>query len=114
MSITSEPSGALVYMNGREVGRTPINTDFTWYGDYDVQVRKEGFLTLKTATPVKAPWWQVPPIDLVAELMPWHPTDHQRLHYTLQPQPSLDTPSDTLLERAADLKTQVEGSAVQK
>lgn len=114
MSITSEPSGALVYMNGREIGRTPIQTDFTWYGDYDVQVRKEGYQTLKTVTFVKAPVWQWVPLDLVAELMPWHPTDRKNLHYHLEPMPSLDTPSDTLLERAATLQAQVESSHVQK
>ncbi|MGZ3388170.1 MAG: PEGA domain-containing protein, partial [Isosphaeraceae bacterium] len=39
MTIQSDPPGALVYMNDQELGRTPLTKDFTWYGDYDVQVR---------------------------------------------------------------------------
>src|SRR5690349_16661746 len=71
LTVTSEPSGAVVTMNDREMGRTPFTTDFTWYGDYDVQVRKEGYQTLSRAQPLPAPWWQWPPIDLLAELAPW-------------------------------------------
>ena len=32
ISITSTPSGALVYLNDEEVGRTPLVTPFTFYG----------------------------------------------------------------------------------
>jgi hypothetical protein len=42
ITITSEPEGALVYLNNNEIGRTPITTDFTYYGNFDVQLRKEG------------------------------------------------------------------------
>ncbi|MBC7785431.1 MAG: PEGA domain-containing protein [Burkholderiales bacterium] len=112
MTITSDPPESLVFMNGREVGRTPIERDFVWYGDYDVQVRKEGYDTLKTTTPVNSPWWQIPPIDLIAEFMPWHPTDHQQIHYTLQPSQSVDTPPEVLIDRAGELKGKLESSRV--
>lgn len=108
LTVTSEPSGALVYLNGKELGRTPIETDFLWYGNYDVQVRKEGFETLKTESPLTAPWWQWVPIDLFAELMPWHPTDRKSLHYTLNESPPLDTPVEVLIDRANTLKSQIE------
>lgn len=104
MTITSEPSNALVYLNGQEAGRTPIERDFLWYGKYDVAVRAEGQPTLKTTARVRAPWWQWPPFDLVAELMPWHPVDRQKLHFVLpQGEPS-DTPAETLVSRALELK----------
>ena len=83
MTITSEPSGALVYLNGQEVGRTPLTRDFLWYGNYEVQVRKEGYQSLDTNTWVVAPWWQWPPFDLFAELLPVRLTDHRSLHYEL-------------------------------
>ncbi|HEX8325509.1 MAG TPA: PEGA domain-containing protein [Tepidisphaeraceae bacterium] len=108
LTITSQPTGALVYMNDREVGRTPVETDFIWYGNYDVQVRKEGFTTLDQPTKLKAPWWQIPPIDLFAELMPWHPTDRQKLHFTLSPRQDVDTPPEELVNRGLQLKPQLE------
>ncbi|HEY0008015.1 MAG TPA: PEGA domain-containing protein, partial [Tepidisphaeraceae bacterium] len=83
MTITSDPPNALVYLNGQEAGRTPIQRDYTWYGNYDVQVRADGHQTLKTEKQLTAPWWQWPPFDFFAELMPWHPTDRQAMHFTL-------------------------------
>lgn len=109
LTITSEPSNALVYMNGKEIGRTPVETDFLWYGNYDVQVRKDGYQTLKTHSRISAPWWQWVPIDLLAELMPWHPTDYQSLHYTLDLAPASDTPVETLIDRATEMKSKIEG-----
>ena len=108
LTLTSEPSGALVYMNDREVGRTPIETDFTWYGKYDVQVRKEGFQTFDHPQRLKTPWWQIPPIDLFAEMAPWHPTDRQSLHFVLKPRVPDDTPPEELVNRALQLKPQLE------
>ena len=40
--VTSEPSGAVAYLNDVEVGRTPVEVDFTWFGTYEVRLEKEG------------------------------------------------------------------------
>ncbi len=79
ISITSEPSGALVYLNDEEVGRTPLRVPFTFYGVYDVRLERDGFTPLHTQAETKAPWWEAPGPDLVAELVsdkevliPWH------------------------------------------
>ena len=101
LTITSEPPGALVYLNGLEVGRTPVQRDFVWYGTYDVQLRKDGFETLKTRGKVIAPWWQWVPIDLFAELMPFHLHDRQSMHFTLEPQ--LQVAADPDVKRKAGL-----------
>src|SRR5205814_1377654 len=83
MTVESNPTGALVYLNGNEAGRTPLTRDFLWYGNYDVELRKEGFETVKTTTWVNAPWWQIPPIDLVAEILPVKMVDRKRLRYSM-------------------------------
>ena len=70
--INSEPAGALVYLNGEEVGRTPLEYDFTWYSDYDVTLRKEGYETLKTNRSLKPPLKMWIPFDLFTEM---HETD---------------------------------------
>jgi hypothetical protein len=108
MHITSEPSGALVYLNDQEVGRTPVTRDFVWYGDYDVQVRKEGYETLDTHKWVVAPWWQWPPFDLFAELMPFRPADERKLHFDLQATSPGEVNPEQLLERADALRQQLE------
>src|SRR5689334_506012 len=72
LTVTSDPPGALLYLNGVEVGRTPIERDFIFYGTYDVALRKEGYETLKTKGKVIAPWWQWVPIDFPAEFLPLH------------------------------------------
>lgn len=112
LTLTSEPAGALVYMNEKEIGRTPLQTDFIWYGKYDVQVRKEGYQTFDHPQTLKAPWWQIPPIDLFAELMPWHPTDRQALHFKLTPRPATEPSPDELVSAANTLRPQLENTRV--
>lgn len=77
--ITSEPAGALVYLNDQEVGRTPLEVPFTWYGTYDVRLEREGYRTLQTEQVAEQPWWEKPGPDLFAEALPnkrveipWH------------------------------------------
>src|SRR4051794_24109096 len=85
MVIDSDPPGALVYLNHEEVGRTPLRHDFVWYGNYDVQLRKEGYQTVDTTQWVTAPWWQWPPFDLIAEITPGRPMDEHHLAYVMRP-----------------------------
>ena len=83
--LESDPPGALVYLNGEEVARTPAEVPLKWYGRYDVAVRKEGYETLQAERWVVAPWWQWPPIDLAAELTPIPLHDRRRLSFELSP-----------------------------
>lgn len=69
VKIDSDPQGARVFVNDREVGVTPVKFSFLWYGDYDIILRREGYQTLKTNHRIDAPWYQYPPIDLVAECL---------------------------------------------
>ncbi len=101
MHITSDPDGALVYVSDVEVGRTPVTLPFTWYGDYDVILRRDGYETLKTHADINAPWYEVPPLDLFSALAPWTYHDQRYLHYELE---KLDPPTEEeLIERAERL-----------
>jgi hypothetical protein len=108
LTVKSDPPGALVTLNGMEVGRTPMTRSFTWYGNYDVELRKPGYETLKTHAAIIAPWWQWTPIDLLAEMMPFHPTDHQSVSYQLKPASTQPADPQMMLEKADQLRTQLE------
>lgn len=105
MTIDSKPQGALVYLNGQEVGRTPLTRDFTWYGNYDVILRREGYETLKLHQRVNAPVWQWIPLDLAAELMPMRLQDKQHFSYALVPASTQPVDPAEIITRAR----QVEG-----
>jgi PEGA domain len=83
LTIQSNPAGALVYLNDQEIGRTPVTQYFKWYGTYDVELRKDGYESLRTTAKVWAPWWQVPPIDFIACFVPAQLEDHHDLSFTL-------------------------------
>ena len=65
--ITSDPPGALVFLNDQDAGRTPLEVPFTWYGVYDVRLELEGYQTLHTQQIAERPWWEAPGPDLFAE-----------------------------------------------
>jgi len=110
LTIRSDPPEALLTVNGVEVGRTPFTHDFVWYGTYDVALRKEGYETVKTTGEVNSPWWQIVPIDLVAELLPFHFKDHQRLSFSMLPVPPVGTDPHALLSRAESLRPMLQSS----
>jgi len=112
LTVKSDPPGALVHLNGVEVGRTPMSSDFTWYGTYDVVLRKEGYETLKTRGKVIAPWWQWVPIDLFAELLPLH--DKRMLSYTMKPYSDTAVDPEQMLTRAEQMRTQLRSSRYTK
>ena len=108
LDIQSDPPGALVYLNDQEVGRTPLKRDFKWYGDYDVQVRLEGYQTLRTHRRITAPIWNWVPLDLLANVLPIPFKDHQSMSFSLQPiDPALAQPAG-LIQRSLELRSQLE------
>lgn len=110
LTVQTNPPGALVYMNDQEVGRTPVSRPFLWYGYYDVQVRKAGYQTLRTTTPVIAPWWQWLPFDLVAEILPFKFEDPHTVSYTLAVQTAGHVDPDAIVERGEALQERLESS----
>lgn len=99
MIITTDPPQALVYLNDEEIGRSEVSTDFLWYGDYDVIVRKEGYKTLKTHWKIDPPWYQVIPFDFFAEVLwPGHLHDTHARQFKLDPE--VRPTSEELIARA--------------
>jgi hypothetical protein len=104
--IETDPPGALVIVNDEEVGVSPAKFSFLWYGDYDIMVRKAGYKTLKTNQSIRAPWYQWPPMDVVAEvLIPTMIRDEHVLP-TFALEPATPPPTDELVDRAVELRDQ--------
>jgi PEGA domain len=102
--ITSDPPGALVRLNGVEVGVTPVEVDFTFYGKYDVQLEKAGYEPLTTTADAKSPLYDKPGFDFFAEISPARFKSDIRWHFTLEPEN--DDP-DAVVERARSMRGQV-------
>ncbi|MFT3683348.1 MAG: PEGA domain-containing protein [Phycisphaerales bacterium] len=87
LEITSDPPGALVWLNDEQVGRTPLETDFVHYGTYDVRLRMDGYVPLSTHRTATAPLADQPGIDFVTQAFPGRTVTSW--HFTLEPLPEL-------------------------
>lgn len=104
LTVRTQPDRAIVTINDEEVGLSPAKFSYTWYGDYDIIIRKPGYETLKTNYRIETPWYQFPPIDLIVEaLIPvQYRDDRETPVFVLSP---ATQPSEAdLLNRAGELE----------
>ncbi|QDV49605.1 PEGA domain-containing protein [Gimesia fumaroli] len=107
MTIRSIPSGALVKVDGEEIGYTPASVDFTYYGTREITLTKDGYETQTVMQKVKTPWYQVMPLDLVSDnLLPFEVTN--RHEFTYQLQPKVVVPTEELLNRGNLLRSETQ------
>lgn len=85
MTITSDPPGATVWVNDVEVGRTPVEAGFTYYGVYDLRLELDGYQPISTSRDATQPWWENPPFDIGAEMWPGALRSDIRWHFRLAP-----------------------------
>lgn len=84
-TITSEPSGAKVWMNNVYRGKTPVEIPFNWNWYYDFKIEKDGYETLISRERFKAPAKHLIPVDLFKEAIPTKSQEQQWRHYVLKP-----------------------------
>jgi len=104
ITITSEPPGALVYLNDREIGRTPCQTDFKFYGTYAVRLTLDGYEPYTGPGDADAPLYQQPGLDLLADLIPLPFHDTVNWHFDLR---KVDTSPEKMLDRAEQLRSKM-------
>ena len=102
LTINTSPQGALVIISDVEVGRTPLTMPFTWYGDYELIIRKDGYKTLNTHEPINPPIYEIPPLDLLSAIAPWTYRDQREFYYELEKYVAPDP--ELLIERAERLR----------
>lgn len=85
-TIRSDPPGALVVVNNEEIGRAPVSRSIVYYGDRDVTLTLDGYQTLHTVQPIKAPWYDNILTEFFTEnLLPWTLRDERDFTYKMTP-----------------------------
>ncbi len=108
MIITSEPSGADVWVNEQWHGKTPYELPFKHYGVFSIRLEAKGYYPIYVKEPVPAPLYEQPGIDLVSEAaVPTTIKDNRSLHYVLQKIEEPDAIAG-VLERADDMITRTD------
>ena len=106
ITVTSNPPGAIVWLNGQEIGATPATVPFTWYGTYEVLLRRQGYRTIRTARRADPPVYQWLGLDLIFEcFLPVNLVDRHQWDFPM----TAHTPTDpnALLQRARTLRAQL-------
>jgi hypothetical protein len=108
MTIVSHPPGALVTVNGVELGNAPVDVPshlFIYYGCYDIKLVRDGYDPLLVRQAVPPPWYEWVPIDFISEnLIPWHINDKRVFFYEMVPSQIL--PTEYLLDKANARRSQ--------
>lgn len=105
VTVTTNPPGALVKVDGRDIGYSPASFDFTWYGTREVQLLMDGYETRTELVNINAPWYQKFPLDFVSDnFLGRHVTDHRQFTFQLQPK-RIDMSSD-VMQRAGALRSE--------
>ena len=105
IEVTSTPPGALLTLNGREIGRTPVRVQFTFDGTYDVRLRLAGYESVQGSGKTDAPVWDFAGADLVAEVVPGQFRRLERWHFQLVPEAHAEV---GLMDRAQAARRSVE------
>jgi len=111
MTIRSNPPGAVVYVDERRIGVTPVSTGYTYYGTREIQLVKDGHETVTEKHRFAAPWYQYPGIDFFAEnLWPFETRDERVLDFDLPPMQAA-VPAD-VMRRAEQLRGEAQQGMV--
>lgn len=92
LTIDSEPTGAMVYLDDEPIGETPVTATFTYYGTRKITLEKvdaEGRLLYERKIvyeKIKPPFYQILPLDFFTEIViPIKLKDEHYLTYQLDP-----------------------------
>lgn len=102
-TIRTNPPGALVFVNGEEIGPTPVSRSFTFYGPREIVLVADGYQTQKFIQPVKAPWYDNLFTEFFTEnLVPFTIRDEREFYYELSP--AVNPATGELVARAENLR----------
>ncbi len=107
MMVYSDPPGAMVLLEGKEIGYTPVAVDFLYYGTREFTLIKDGYETKTVLQKVSPPWYQWPVIEFFADNFALHSiTDRQAFNYSLEPRRI--NSSEDVLNRGESLRSEAQ------
>lgn len=87
----TEPPGAVVRVNGDEVGTSPVAWRFEHYGTVRVETELAGYEPESRDVHLRAPWYEKPGIDFFADVLaPWRIRDDHEVQLKLSPEKKVD------------------------
>ena len=105
VTIYSDPPGALAKVDGKVIGYTPASYDYTWYGEREVELLRDGYETQKQLIRFGAPWYQRFPLEFLSDnLAGTHLQDHRQVRIGMQPR-RRDSSTD-VLQRGRSLQSE--------
>ncbi len=104
VKVTSEPSGARVWLNDEVIGETPCEAGFRFYGKYDVRLTLDGYEPVHEGRVMRAPVYEYPIVDLVAEALPVDFESVNEWHFVLVESGELDGDREGLVGRALEMR----------
>jgi len=91
MHIETDPPGAVVWVDGDEYGKTPVDVHFTSYGSREVFLQMPDHATKREVVKLRAPWYAWFPVDFAADVLcPFTLQDRQSFAFTMEPLPPAD------------------------
>ena len=99
LTIVTDPSEAVVWLNDEEIGVTPVSVNFNWYGDYRVRIEKPGYEILNTHRLLERPLHDKFPFDFFAEVL-WPRTIEDTYSWTFELAPYQQPSADDLVKAA--------------
>ncbi len=107
LTVTSQPGGAEVRLDGRHMGTTPVEIEFQHYGTRRVALYLDGYVSHSAVVELRPPWYGRFPFDLLSEvLVPVGWRDGHALHATLEEgQSAISVPQlQSVIERSEELR----------
>src|SRR5262249_21529931 len=99
------PVTAQVLRNNQIAGFAPVDDSFVYYGKHRFTLIADGYQTLHVIQPVRAPWWEIPPLAFITEnLIPFKILAIRRFSYPMQPLQTV--PPGEVLQRGTVLREQ--------
>src|SRR5438876_11243344 len=67
LTVRTTPPGAQVFIDDQEIGTTPCSAAFVYYGTRKITLMKDGYRTETIFQKIRPPWYEISPLDFVAE-----------------------------------------------
>lgn len=104
LTVRSDPPGAAVVVDGREIGTTPVSLDYTYYATREITLIRDGYKTVTMPLKLQTPWYQYFPLEFFSDNLAFtHIRDKREVLYQLEPEEMV--PTQDVLDRANNLRS---------